>query len=87
MTATLTAADLARVGNLEVRMSVELGRCTMSIAELLALGEGAVVALEAAVSAPLDVYANGRLFARGEVVEIEERFGLRLTEIAGRDGR
>ncbi|GGS86681.1 hypothetical protein GCM10010156_51530 [Planobispora rosea] len=77
----------ARKGGLEmlhdVEMSVtaELGRTRMTIRELLSLSPGAVVELDRAAGSPVDLLVNGRLIARGEVVVIDENFGIRITEI------
>ena len=61
-------------------LSVEIGRCRMMIHELLQLGQGAVIELNKLAGEPLDVLIN-RLIARGEAVVVNERFGVRLTEI------
>jgi len=60
---------------------VELGRCRMLINELLQLGQGSVVELQKIAGEPMDVYVNQRLIARGEVVVVNEKFGVRLTDI------
>jgi flagellar motor switch protein FliN/FliY len=60
---------------------VELGRCRILINELLQLGQGSVVELQKIAGEPMDVYVNQRLIARGEVVVINEKFGVRLTDI------
>ena len=62
-------------------VSVEIGRCRMMIHELLQLGQGAVIELNKLAGEPLDVLINNRLIARGEAVVVNERFGVRLTEI------
>lgn len=62
-------------------VSVEIGRCRMMIHELLQLGQGAVIELDKLAGEPLDVLINNRLIARGEAVVVNERFGVRLTEI------
>jgi flagellar motor switch protein FliN/FliY len=69
----------------EVRMGVtaELGRTTMVLRDILQLGPGAVIELDRAASAPVDVMVNGTLIARGEVVVIDEEFGIRITEVVG----
>ena len=68
---------------LDVPVSVNaiLGSTTMRIAELLQLGPGSVVELERAAGEPLDVYVNGTLVAHGEVVVVNDKFGIRLTDI------
>jgi flagellar motor switch protein FliN/FliY len=65
----------------EMEVCAELGRARMSLDELLGLGEGAVIELDRAAGAPADLLVNGRLIARGEVVVVDENFGLRITEI------
>ncbi len=62
-------------------VSVELGRCRMSIQELLTLGPGAVVELDKVAGEPLDVLINDRLVARGEAVVVNDKFGVRITDI------
>ncbi len=65
----------------EMEVTVELGRTRMSVRDLLALTPGAVLALDRAAGSPADLLVNGRLIARGEVVVVDEDFGLRITEI------
>ena len=64
-----------------VTVSLEVGRATMSVGELLKLGQGAVVELDRAVGEPLDVMVNGVLVAHGEIVLVNEKFGIRLTSV------
>ena len=68
--------------NIPVTVSIELGRTRMSLSELLALGPGSVVELNRMVDEPMDVLVNGTLVARGEVVVIDDNFGVRMTEVA-----
>jgi flagellar motor switch protein FliN/FliY len=63
-------------------VTVELGRAKLSIHDLLKIGEGSVVELSKLVGEPLDVLVNGKPVARGEVVVVNEKFALRLTDIA-----
>lgn len=63
-------------------VTVELGRAKLSIQDLLKIGEGSVVELSKLVGEPLDVLVNGKPVARGEVVVVNEKFALRLTDIA-----
>ncbi|HKS99852.1 MAG TPA: flagellar motor switch protein FliN [Rugosimonospora sp.] len=67
--------------DVEMEVSAELGRTQMSVRELLQLAPGAVVELDRAAGSPSDLLVNGRLIARGEVVVIDENFGIRITEI------
>ena len=67
--------------NIEVEMSVEVGRTEMTIKELLRLNEGAVVELDRMAGDHLDIFVNGTIIAKGEVVMVGERFGIRFLEI------
>ncbi len=67
--------------DVEMEVSAELGRTRMSVRELLSLSPGAIVELDRAAGSPADLLVNGRLIARGEVVVIDENFGIRITEI------
>ncbi|MCC6216229.1 MAG: flagellar motor switch protein FliN [Polyangiaceae bacterium] len=69
------------VMDVPVEVTVEIGRRTMRIAELLRLGSGSVLELDKTSGEPLDVYVNDRLIARGEAVVVGERYGVRLTEV------
>lgn len=60
---------------------IEIGRTKMQIKDLLQLGQGSVIELDKMVGEPMDVFVNGKLIARGEVVVINEKFGIRLTDI------
>ena len=82
-----TAMPLERFAEVSIEISVEIGRVTMPIGELLKLGEGAVVELNRAVSEPVDVMAQGVRIASGEVVVIDDRFAVRITEIVNADDR
>lgn len=73
--------NLEIIMDIEVEVTVELGRTRMKIKDVLALGEGSVVELDKLVGEPIEIYANGKLIARGEVVVIDEDFGVRITEI------
>jgi flagellar motor switch protein FliN/FliY len=79
--AALPRAGLDLLHDVEMEVSAELGRTQMSVRELLALIPGAVVELDRAAGSPSDLLVNGRLIARGEVVVIDENFGIRITEI------
>jgi len=73
--------DLDFILDIPLTLTVELGRCRMLINELLQLGQGSVVELQKIAGEPMDVYVNQRLIARGEVVVVNEKFGVRLTDI------
>jgi len=70
-----------------VEVRVRLGEAEMAIEEVAGLGEGSVVALDRAAGDPVDILVNGRLFARGEIVIVEDRFTVRVTEIIAAAGR
>ena len=73
--------DLEAVYDVPVQVSAVLGKSTMQVNELLKLGRGAVVELDRKVGEAIDIYVNNRLVARGEVVVVEERLGVTMTEI------
>ena len=73
--------NLSIVMDIPLEVSVELGRKRMSIRDILDLGAGAIVELDKIAGEPVDLLVNGRLVARGEVVVIEDNFGVRITEI------
>jgi flagellar motor switch protein FliN len=74
-------ADLARLHAVPVELAVEIGRTRMTIGDALALGPGSIVTLNRMAGEPIDLLVNGRRIARGEVVVIDEEFGLRVTEV------
>ena len=76
--------DLRLLAEVQVELAVELGRVKMPLRELLALGPGAVLELDRAADAPVDVLVNGCLVARGEVVVIDGDFGVRVTAVVER---
>ncbi|HOF04124.1 MAG TPA: flagellar motor switch protein FliN [Syntrophales bacterium] len=73
--------ELDFILDIPLNLTVELGRCRMLISELLQLGQGSVVELAKLAGEPMDVFVNNRLIARGEVVVVNEKFGVRLTDI------
>jgi flagellar motor switch protein FliN/FliY len=74
-------ADLSLVFDLPVELAVEIGRTTMTIRETLAIAPGSLIQLNRLAGEPVDLLVNGHRIARGEVVAIDEEFGLRVTEI------
>ncbi len=78
-------ADLSRLSDVPMELSVEIGRTRMTVGETLEIGVGAVVVLERQAGQAADLLVNGSAIARGEVVVIDEQYGLRITEIL--DGR
>jgi flagellar motor switch protein FliN/FliY len=75
------AADLEAVFDVPVNVSAILGKTNMEVSQLLKLTRGAVVELDRKVGEAIDIYVNDRLVARGEVVVVEERLGVTMTEI------
>lgn len=73
--------DLEAVYDIPVRVSAVLGKSSMQVNELLKLGRGAVVELDRKVGEAIDIYVNDRLVARGEVVVVDDRLGITMTEI------
>lgn len=76
-------AGLQRLHDVPVELAVEIGRTQMTIGQALSLGPGAFVTLNRLAGEPVDLLVNGKVIARGEVVVIDEQFGLRVTEIIG----
>jgi flagellar motor switch protein FliN/FliY len=76
-----SAADLAPVFDVPVNISAVLGKASLSVAQLLKLGQGSVLELDRKVGEAIDIYVNNRLVARGEVVVVDERLGVTMTEI------
>jgi flagellar motor switch protein FliN len=79
------AKELEAVYDIPVQISAVLGRATMQVSQLLKLGRGAVVELDRRVGEAIDIYVNNRLVARGEVVVVDERLGVTMTEIVKAD--
>ena len=74
--------NLKVLENIEVKLTVEVGSAQLKIRDLLRLNEGSVVELERLAGDPLDILANGVQIAKGEVVMVGERFGVRFTEVS-----
>ena len=74
-------SDINRVLDIPVQLSVELGRTKVPIKHILQLGQGSVVELDALAGEPMDVLVNGYLIAQGEVVVVNDKFGIRLTDV------
>lgn len=70
--------------NVTLPVSVELGRATMTIQEVLAIYEGMVIELERAAGEPVDILVSGKLMGKGEVVVVDDKFGVRITELINR---
>tara|TARA_R110002110_G_scaffold284987_1_gene499214 strand:+ start:16939 stop:17346 length:408 start_codon:yes stop_codon:yes gene_type:complete len=82
---TLNAAGLGAVYDIPVQIAAVLGTSQMQVSQLLKLGRGAVVELDRKVGEAIDIYVNNRLVARGEVVVVNERLGVTMTEIIKAD--
>ena len=76
-----SSAELEAVYDVPVQVSAVLGKSSMQVHQLLKLGRGAVVELDRKIGEAIDIYVNNRLVARGEVVVIEDRLGITMTEI------
>jgi len=76
-----TAVDLQPVFDVPVNISAVLGKSYMSVSQLLKLGQGSVLELDRKVGEAIDIYVNNRLVARGEVVVVDDRLGVTMTEI------
>ncbi|RUR29189.1 flagellar motor switch protein FliN [Vreelandella nanhaiensis] len=75
------ARDLEMIMDIPVKLTVELGRTKLTIKQLLELAQGSVIELEGLAGEPMDILINGYLIAQGEVVVIEDKYGIRITEI------
>ena len=76
-------ANIARLMDVNLSVSIELGRTRETLENVMRLGEQSLVELDKQVGDPVDILVNGKLFARGEVVTVAENFGVRITEIMG----
>lgn len=84
-TTSKSAADLEAVFDVPVQVSAVLGRARMDVGQLLKLGPGTVLELDRRVGEAIDIYVNNRLVARGEVVLVEDKLGVTMTEIIKAD--
>ncbi len=75
------AENIGLLMHVPLHLTVELGGCRMPVAEVLKLGMGSIVELDRSISHPVDLLVNDRPIARGEIVAVEESFGLRITEL------
>jgi flagellar motor switch protein FliN/FliY len=83
--ASRTAEELEAVFDVPVQISAVLGRTRMDVGQLLAIGPGTVLELDRKVGEAIDIYVNNRLVARGEVVLVEDKLGVTMTEIIKAD--
>lgn len=72
--------------NVTLQVTAELGKCKMQVADILKLGTGSIVELDRLAGGPVDLLVNNKLVARGEVVAIDENFGVRVTELIQKPG-
>lgn len=79
--------DISLLLDVEMTMTVELGRTTKLVKDILGLGEGSIIELDKLAGEPVDLLVNGKLIAKGEVVVIDENFGVRVTDIVSQDER
>ena len=77
----LKVQNLDFILDIPLKVTVELGRSSVLIKELLLFGQGSIIELDKAAGDPLDIYVNGKLVAKGEVVVVNEKFGVRISEI------
>ena len=73
--------DIKIIENMPITVIVEIGKASLSLQDLLALGEGSIIELESSPSEALPIYANGILIAKGEVVVVDDNFGIRVTDL------
>ena len=83
MESTATTPNLDLVLDVKVKLTVELGACQMPMREVLQLSTGSVVRLDKAAQAPVDLYVNQKRIARGEVVVVDDVYGIKITELFG----
>lgn len=73
--------DLGLILDIPLELSVEFGKVKIVINDLIQLGQGSIVELDKSVGDPLEIYINGKLIARGEVIVVDDKFGIRVTDI------
>ena len=81
------AANFHLLQDVDVKLTVEIGSTSLTLRELLALGEASVIELDREANELLDVFVNGTLIGRGEVVTVGEKFGVRMTELVSPEKR
>jgi flagellar motor switch protein FliN len=75
------SANLDVLMNVPLSVTAELGTCTMSVAEILKLGSGSIVELDRVAGGPLDLLVNDKVIARGEIIAVDDNFGIRIAEL------
>jgi len=83
MSGAVDDQKLNRVLDVKVQLTVRLGSCELPMREMLELGPGAIIQLNQRANDPVGLYVNDKLIARGEVVVLEENFGIKITELVG----
>lgn len=83
MPSTQNLADISFLQDIPIELTVELGRTRLTVRELAALGRDDVIELDRSASQPLDILVGGKVFARGELVVVDDRVALRVTELVG----
>jgi flagellar motor switch protein FliN len=78
-----SSPNLELLMDVKVKLSVELGACQIPMRDVLQLNAGSVVKLEKPAQTPVDLYANQKLIARGEVVVVDDAYGIKITELVG----
>ena len=78
-----TLSELSSIAHIPIKISVVLGSTKLKVSDLLNLGKGDIIAIDRIVGEAIDIYANNRLVARGEIVVIDEQLGVTMTEIVG----
>ena len=81
------SSNIQMLQDVKMNLSVELGRTQINIREILQLGEGSIVQLNKLAGEPVDIFINNKCVAKGEVVVVDENFGVRVTEIIGPEDR
>ncbi len=79
--AAQSESDIDMIMDIPVQLTVELGRTRLTIKNILQLGQGSVIELDGLAGEPMDIFVNGYLIAQGEVVVVDEKYGIRLTDI------
>jgi flagellar motor switch protein FliN/FliY len=85
MDATLESKALDLVLDVKVKLTVKLGSCQLAMKDILEMTPGAVIQLDQQAKEPVGLFINDKLIARGEVVVVEDSFGIKITEIVGRE--
>lgn len=83
---TADSQNLDLLMNVPLQVTAELGKCKMAVADILKLGTGSIVELDRLAGGPVDLLVNSKLVARGEVVAIDDNFGVRVTELIQKPG-